>query len=522
MSWFIGRQSVLGQIDDHLRSGRHVSVVGPKAMGKTALLRHVVEQHEHGSDAFAGAGLVDFRHNPPGSTDAALQRVGAVLAEVFRTAAEGQHAYLADEIETDAEAHELYDQLKIALDMVKEAGHRVLLVLDGCDPVLQNSTIPRNLWDNLRALAQVPSLRLMTGTRDRLHNLCYNPEARTSDFFRIFHDTPLTVGPLVAGDLKQLRAATGRAFDGAAEKELANWTGGHPDLVDLLLSRVLANAEGTVQKPDVDQAAEDLLRGRSSRLEALWLELSGDVQGDIVRLSKGELLSADIPQARREAIVSRGIAVESGNKVRLNNRFVQRLAAGHESDVSGVRQLFEDAADYRANIRALLELRLAQVQTPDPRLQFLVKRVINHLPDDPGGALGSARDILDRALDVVWDAETTNRRVPVEWLEYWEKRGLDQDYSGQIRPKTLLADLRADPELPEARGRQCSILRRATGEQSAKPVATKVSKSTYVLIEHMSHLGDLKNHTRDDPTLTMAVAFCMTAIELTESLAREL
>jgi len=38
----------------------------------------------------------------------------------------------------------------------------------------------------------------------------------------------------------------------------------------------------------------------------------------------------------------------------------------------------------------------------------------------------------------------------------------------------------------------------------------------------MSNIGDLKNHYRGTTTLTMAVAFCAAAIELVESLAREL
>jgi hypothetical protein len=38
----------------------------------------------------------------------------------------------------------------------------------------------------------------------------------------------------------------------------------------------------------------------------------------------------------------------------------------------------------------------------------------------------------------------------------------------------------------------------------------------------MSNVGDLKNHYKGQTTLTMGVAFCMAAIELAESLAREL
>lgn len=44
----------------------------------------------------------------------------------------------------------------------------------------------------------------------------------------------------------------------------------------------------------------------------------------------------------------------------------------------------------------------------------------------------------------------------------------------------------------------------------------------YVLIEHVSQIGDLKNHSKVEPTLTMAVAFCMVTIDLIECLNQEI
>src|SRR2546427_8744828 len=139
MSSFFGRKLLLDRIHELHRSNQHVSVVGARAVGKTALLQAVVARHVKGSDIFAGAGIVDLRHDPPTSTDAALRRVASTLRDVFRTAAGGELSYLAGEVHLDAPATEVYDQLKIALDLVGEGRHRLLLVLDGCDPVLQNS-----------------------------------------------------------------------------------------------------------------------------------------------------------------------------------------------------------------------------------------------------------------------------------------------------------------------------------------------------------------------------------------------
>jgi hypothetical protein len=56
-------------------------------------------------------------------------------------------------------------------------------------------------------------------------------------------------------------------------------------------------------------------------------------------------------------------------------------------------------------------------------------------------------------------------------------------------------------------------LRHLVNQQNAKP--------TYVLVESLNHLGDLENHFKGEPTLTLAVAFCVSAIELVKSLNRD-
>jgi len=518
MSEFFGRKALLERIHDLHRSGQHVSVVGARAIGKTALLEAVVARHAKGSDVFAGAGYVDFRHDPPVSTEQALRRVAEVLQSVFTQAARGELAFLAKEVEPSAPTEDLYNQLKIALDLVAEAGHRLLLVLDGCDPVLQNSAIPRNLWDNLRALAQIRSLRLMTGSRDQLHRLCYNPEARTSDFFRIFYEEPLIVGPLDEHDWDDVYERCGMKLAGSARKELVNWTGGHPDQVNLLLGFLKGfTKDGEIGKADVDRAAEVVLDRASGKLEALWMDCPDDARRDIVALTRGELSVNEMIDERLRYLKERGIAFESGGRVRLANRFVRRIAESRQNDVSGVRSLFGRPEEFHANIRTVLELRLSHVHGGDPELLKFVRRAVKHLPDEPDGALGSARDILDRALDLVWAVEAPGLRVPDAWLAHWKAAEVT---FGRSVPATR--DYPSGSMLPEERGRQCGLLRLATGQQRIRPIAARVSKASYLLIEHMSNVGDLKNHYRGQTTLTMGVAFCMAAIELVESLAREL
>jgi hypothetical protein len=169
------------------------------------------------------------------------------------------------------------------------------MVLDGCDAVLQNSSMPRNLWDNIRAVAQKSSVRLMTGSRDHLLALCYSPEARGSDFFEIFYPQPLQVGPLNEADWKEIYSDCGVELDGSAKKELVNWTGGHPGLVTLLIGRLAETRSGRgATKTEMDEAASNLLSPVAAPIEALWRDCSEESCGDIVRLARGELSAAEL------------------------------------------------------------------------------------------------------------------------------------------------------------------------------------------------------------------------------------
>lgn len=518
MTNFFGRTALLERINELHQSSQHISVVGPRSIGKTALLEAVVLRHAKGSDLFAAAGMVDFRHDPPGSTEAALRRVGIVLRTTLEESTNATLRDLAGYITHQSAVTEIYDQLKIAVDAISEASSKVLLVLDGCDPVLQDSAIPRNLWDNLRALAQPPGLRLMTGSRDHLHRLCYNPEARTSDFFRIFYEEPIIVGAFDQADWESLYADCGVALDSSARKELVNWTGGHPDLVDLVIGRVRELAiDGTASKTHVDAAAESFLSPITGRVDALWLDCPEESRDDVVRLSNGEIPSAEMPTDRKRYLVDRGIAVEAGRKVRLANRFVERIAGQRTRDVSGARSLFERPENFALNIRAVLEFRIAQIDCGDEELVKLLRRAVRHLPNEPDATLSSARDILDRALDLIWSAEAPGGRVPQKWIAHWQ--AIEVENNWKISAATEYV---RDSSIPEERGRQCALLRLATGQHRIRAISAKVTKRTYVLVEHMNQIGDLKNHSRSEPTVTMATAFCMAAIELVESLGREL
>ena len=169
----------------------------------------------------------------------------------------------------------LHDVLHLVFDEMDGKGLRFLAVLDGFDHVLAGSGITRNLWDDMRTLCQKASLRLVTGSRSRLRELCKTEDSRTSDFWEIFYDTPLQVGCFEDHDWSgfldpfKLRGVT---FDGSALKEITNWTGGVPVLAAALAERLLAKASDgvTISKPHVDSNAEATAEERRGLLTALW------------------------------------------------------------------------------------------------------------------------------------------------------------------------------------------------------------------------------------------------------------
>jgi hypothetical protein len=60
------------------------------------LLAAVVERHARGSDPFAGAAIVDLRHDSPASRDAALQRVAVALRDIVRKVGHSELSYLTE------------------------------------------------------------------------------------------------------------------------------------------------------------------------------------------------------------------------------------------------------------------------------------------------------------------------------------------------------------------------------------------------------------------------------------------
>ena len=275
----LGRERLFDRLCRHLTKATpdHMCVVGPTLFGKSVLLNHLASRFKTTGEHYVTSVYLDLRHGTPG-TDDEFRRC---FAESVKGALQPVRPELVEDLEPEEE--ELHDLLHLVFDELEAEELRLLAVLDGFDHVLAKGGITRNTWDEMRTLAQKSSLRLVTGSRGRLRELCKTEDSRTSDFWEIFYDAPLQVGCFAEEDwegfLRPFKGA-GVSFDSSAVKEIGNWSGGIPVLATAMAERLLAAArEGVIlSKSDIDNVAAATIEERRDLLAALWDDCPIDLQ----------------------------------------------------------------------------------------------------------------------------------------------------------------------------------------------------------------------------------------------------
>ena len=500
----LGRERLFSQLCRHLTKvpPDHVSVVGPHLFGKSVMLKHLASHFPH--DHFVASMYWDFRYSPP-RTDAEFR---SQFAERLRIALKPVRPDLAGAVDPDDEA--VSDLLVYVLEELHQDSVRLLAVLDGFDHLLSDIGITRNLWDELRALAQTGSLCLVTGSRARLLDLCKDEDSRTSNFWQIFHDPPFRVGIFEDHDWMGFLApfgSIGIGTDSSAEKEIRNWTGGVPVLAAALAYRLITkHRKGeTISKADVDSAADAMANEPLDNVRALWGDCSIEVQSLLTELSSGTAVVSQVPDRRKRELLFRGFAKETRDGLRSSCRLMAAYADQRRDEVAYLNRLFGDEGRFEANVRGLLELRLEAIRNRlDPTLAGYALKAIRELPE-PDHAIVSMRSFSETALDLIWDAELgRDNSLP----EAWEASGIEFDEQGQ---------------LPVSRGQQCGILRKATGSANTPRVTRFLTKPAFLLLDHLHAVGDFGQH-RGGARISVptAAAFCLSAIELCERLASDL
>jgi len=485
----------------------HLQVIGPRFAGKSVVLHALVKKMRESGAPYSAVILWDLGHQTPDSDEAFMSGLRDQLATALQTINQDYSDCLR------AAEGNPYNDLVEVFDILKDQGTKVLMLWDGFDKPLANGKLSRNLWDQLRELASNPSLRLVTASRRRLHDLIRSADAQTSDFWNIFDPTPVRIGCFDESDIEAaVSRLPGITIAPGAQTEILNWSGGFPPLLLSLLNEIAQLGTGSVVSPaEANGCAEKIIDELSAMLNALWADCPESSKDIFRETSEGRVVEqSKIRQPDLEHLTEKGFMKRSGAKATGNSRFLERYLASQGDDSGSMIRLFGSPESFRSNIRALLERRLAQLSRLDAKLKRFIERAIEDLPDHPEVCLSAIRGIVDQALDLIWAQELEGKKVPSEWFAMWKHdrvRGIES----------------WNEQFPNARPGQIRLLQLITGADESAARAKFVSKSAYALVDAAHGFGNFGQHiggTKVDPgTAFAALSIC---VELAALLDREL
>ena len=504
----LGRKTILQKMLGSLikETPDHLQVVGPRFAGKTVLLNELAARLRRTGSPYSAVLLWDLGHQTPGTDALFMKQLASELSAALR----GSHTDYANHLE--ASADNPYQDIAEVLDVLKDEGVKVLLIMDGFDKPLSNGQLTRNLWDQLRELALKPSLRLITASRRTLRDLIRNPEAQTSDFWSIFEPNPVRVGCFDEADLAAvLEKMPEWQFAPGADTELWNASNGFPVLMLGVLNSICeCSGLREVNAVAIQAACEDAFPTMSDKLDALWIDCLPSAQ-DLLRrvLDEDSVTRAGVAVADAETLIERGFVQAAANKLQRPNRLLKRYLGEQPHEGNALIRLFGKDDSYRKNLKGVFERRIGQIVGIDATLKRYLERSAEDLPDHPSVFLSNVRGIVDRAFELVWIAELPEKRIPSAWISTWEynKEG------GIDKFKTAF---------PQGVHR-VRLLNLMTGTDRSDKCAAHITKATFILMNTVHTFGDFGQHQEGTPIDPgIAYSALLLCIELAAALSREL
>jgi len=490
-----------------------LSVVGPRYAGKSVLLK-ALEQRMQAGSPYCAVILWDLGHQTPRSDEDFMKLLCKRLGEGIYAANKDYGEHLLA-VESDE-----YAEICEVMDALHDDGQKLLMIWDGFDKPLSGGTLSRNLWDNLLDLCRKPSFRLVTSTRKELHQLIRDEKSVTSDFWGVFEGV-VRVGVFEDEDVDAvLTELPDLKFQSGAKTELINWTSGFPPFLFMVLNQIVSeHRSGVIDNRMVNQAAAIAHEKLSAMLTTLWEDCPVRAQ-DLyaVLLERLELPLVEAGKEERAALVEKGFAEESGNKLRAACRLLQAHIKGAGPDAGSMARLFGSWEDYCQNIRSLLERRISQISRFDDRLYRYIELSINLLPNAPDLSLNNLTSIEERSLDLIWQREFGGiRTIPSDIISYWTTSPRDRN-----KFVKMMID-GGSWGVPPDRGPQLGMLQLLTGSVFGFESKAKVtSKDTYVLVNAIHCYRNRTEHPDGQGIhLGIAVAAIMTCLELLACLDRE-
>ena len=150
-------------------------------------------------------------------------------------------------------------------------------------------------------------------------------------------------------------------FRAGAKTELANWSAGFPPLFLELLNQInLDTPRGDIDNDAVNRAGRKAAENLSDVISAMWQDSPAGAKDLYIHLvDRGDSLFSDAKRHEADCLIEKGFATKDGNKLTASCRMLQEHIQGVEPGTGSMARLFGSWDDYQANIRSLLERRLA-------------------------------------------------------------------------------------------------------------------------------------------------------------------
>ncbi len=491
----------------------NLSIVGPRYIGKSVLLREVAEHAAtNDSSPFSLVLFWELGHSPPQSDAEFVSRLCEELRGVMMGDGKfNDHRKFLQEDPT-------YGTLKEVMDLLQTDESPVLMIWDGFDKPLSQGKLTGSLFGNLRDLFNGKRHKVITATRATQTALARNKQVEDSPFWNMFDPTPVSVGPFDQDDIAAAIEVAGLSEGQGGLKELTNWSGRHPVLLLSLLNELGLNGSKEFDNKQVAAAAKISADKLQEFLGRVWESFDTESKNVFLALSSSELANEHIGKDQTRFLTAGGFASKDGQKHVSTCRLLAEHVEGSRQGASEVARLFGSWDSYRNEIRSILELRVSDIPVVDGRLHRLVKQSLENIPEYPDDCLNHLTSIEDAALDIIWKFEFGQNKISQPVIAYWSEGSRSTD---NIIGKMMEAD---DWSIPKDRFLQLAILQRLTGSKAAFDAKSKhVSKDTYVLLNAIHQFRNRSEHADGQPIFEgVAVSALLLCIELLGCLAREL
>lgn len=244
---FFGRAHALQEIAAFLRGNQSVSIIGPRKIGKTSLLFHLMRAETWPSVGLDDKNLfvyLDCEVLGEGKhEDIFGQFAGEMLATLDSRGLPPEPALEAALNKPTRLAFEA------AVRKLNQRGLRVVLVLDEFERLSTNPTLDVNFFNALRSAAGRYQLVFLTASARPLIELTYTGKAQeilSSPFFNIF--APLFLGLLEKDEAQALiHTPNAGRFPSATEDFIYQLVGGHPLTVQVACFHAWDTATDTAE-----------------------------------------------------------------------------------------------------------------------------------------------------------------------------------------------------------------------------------------------------------------------------------